>query len=377
MRPLGSLSMLIAGLLLLLAQPTRATTYAVGACRPSLSSFPTITAAVASVPSGSTVLVCPNTYPEQFTISTPLTLQGVSSGNSARAVITVPSGGLAVSLTSIIGLPVTAQVLVTAGPVNITNITVDGTGNNVSGASLLVGIFYASGSAGTVNEITARNLSGGNGGYGIWAENGNTTNESVTIQNNSVHDVEYGILVTSNQTPPTLTATIRGNNVANAYYDGIHVYTAAGTITSNVITASGGGIYDGSPISALSNTVANTKVGITIGSGGAIVKSNVLSDTIEGIYLDGFGATIEANKITKASSMGIDFNCIAGNTISGNTISDTPIGVGQVPSALTVSNTYDNVDTIRNGACISAESHLATPVGAKEFPLALRPGRPN
>jgi parallel beta-helix repeat protein len=368
MRPLSFLSMLVVGLLLLGAQPTRATTYAVGTCRPSLSSFSTIKAAVGSVPSGSTVLVCPNTYPEQFTISTPLTLQGVSSGNSARAVITVPSGGLAVSLTSIFGETVAAQVLVTSGPVNIIDITVDGTGN--SNGAVLAGIFYESGSSGAVNEVTIRNGILQDEGFGIWVENGNTTNESVTIENCSVHDVTSGIYVASNQTPPTLTATVKGNNVANASYYGIVAYDVGGTITGNVIVASSGGIVVEAPASVLSNTITDTKFGMTFLDGAAIVKSNVVSNSSVGITLDGVGATIEGNKITKASGMGIDFLCIAGNTISGNTISDTPIGVGDVPSSLTVSNTYYNVDTIRSGACTSA----VTPTGAKQVPLALRPG---
>jgi hypothetical protein len=40
------------------------------------------------------VLVCPGTYPEQVTISQPLTLQGITSANSAQAVIAVPGGGM-------------------------------------------------------------------------------------------------------------------------------------------------------------------------------------------------------------------------------------------------------------------------------------------
>ena len=66
-----------------------AATYAVGTCKPRLPSFTTITAAVTSVPAGSVIDVCPGTYAEQFTISQPLTLQGIATGNAARAVITV------------------------------------------------------------------------------------------------------------------------------------------------------------------------------------------------------------------------------------------------------------------------------------------------
>src|SRR3981189_2967160 len=45
-----------------------APTFVVGTCKPGLSSYPSISAAVAAAPSGSTVQVCPGTYPEQVTI---------------------------------------------------------------------------------------------------------------------------------------------------------------------------------------------------------------------------------------------------------------------------------------------------------------------
>jgi pectin methylesterase-like acyl-CoA thioesterase len=76
----------------LAAHPTLAASYAVGTCKPTLPSFANISAAVSSVPPSSTVLVCPGTYKEQVTISQPLTLQGITSANSARAVIAVPDG---------------------------------------------------------------------------------------------------------------------------------------------------------------------------------------------------------------------------------------------------------------------------------------------
>src|SRR4029077_12937099 len=49
-------------------------------CQSSLIHFSTIQAAVNAVPFGSTVLVCPGTYPEQVVIAQPLTLKGVTDG---------------------------------------------------------------------------------------------------------------------------------------------------------------------------------------------------------------------------------------------------------------------------------------------------------
>jgi hypothetical protein len=56
------------------AFPAFATNYAVGTCRPTLTSYPTISAAVSTVPAGSIVEVCPGTYAEQVTISQPVPL---------------------------------------------------------------------------------------------------------------------------------------------------------------------------------------------------------------------------------------------------------------------------------------------------------------
>src|ERR1700687_2327917 len=113
--------------LLLGVHPMLAATFAVGTCKPSLPSYATISLAVSSVPPGSTVLVCPGTYAEQVTIAQPLTLQGIAIGNAGQAVITVPGSGLAVVTTGL-GYSVAPQVHVTTGPVNISDITVDGTG---------------------------------------------------------------------------------------------------------------------------------------------------------------------------------------------------------------------------------------------------------
>src|SRR5207245_2742898 len=129
----------------------------------------------------------------QVTIAQPLTLKGITSGNAGQAVITVPPSGLAVVTTGF-GYSIAAMVDVTAGPVNISDITVDGTGNTVGILAILVGILYDSGSSGTVNEATVRNLNSGST-VGVWAENSTDTNESVTIENSSFHDIDNSAVV--------------------------------------------------------------------------------------------------------------------------------------------------------------------------------------
>ncbi len=109
---------LLAAALLSGTFPAFATSYAVGHCKPSLTSYSTISAAVSAVPSGSIVEVCPGTYAEQVTITKPLTLQGVISGNSSQPVITVPPSGLTV-VTDSFGFSIAAMVSATAGPVKL------------------------------------------------------------------------------------------------------------------------------------------------------------------------------------------------------------------------------------------------------------------
>jgi hypothetical protein len=155
--------------LVLAAQPLVAVTYYV-THQPTLlctsskspySIFITIQEAVTQVPAGSTINVCPGTYPEQVVISQPVTLRGVSYGGQSQVVIAMPSTPLAqtssIYFSSVSS--VAAQVQVTAGPVNISNITVDGTAesSNCPSDSYYFGIFYSSGSSGTVDEVEARN----------------------------------------------------------------------------------------------------------------------------------------------------------------------------------------------------------------------------
>src|ERR1700683_1493850 len=81
MKRLRSL-LLLTAVLLFGTDSVFAANFAVGTCEPKLVSFSTISAAVAAVPSGSIVEVCPGFYPEQVTISKALTLEGITSGNS-------------------------------------------------------------------------------------------------------------------------------------------------------------------------------------------------------------------------------------------------------------------------------------------------------
>lgn len=337
-------------------QSAMATTFAVGRCRPLLKSFTTIQAAVLASAVGGIVEVCPGTYREQVTIGEPLTLEGVSFGTAGRAVIAVPTTGMVVNATSLFGgLPVAAQVLVIvgSGTINISNLTVDGSGNGLSIPDVVAGIFYDVGTSGTVNKVTTRNQMGDGLGVGISAQNSIPINGNVTIENCSIHDADFaGIFLLSNQTPPTLIATVKGNRVSGSSLSSGITDQAGGTVTGNVISGSSFGIdlQSGSTASVTGNTVTDSQDGIAIQAGTNVVKSNIIwNSSGRGIDLFGSGATIESNNITKAAQ-GIEFGCFTA-TVSGNTISDASVGIDFVPTSVVSVNTYVNVDITRTGGC--------------------------
>jgi hypothetical protein len=325
--------------LVLAAQPLVAATYYVGACKNG-AFFTTIKGAVAAAPAGSVINVCPGTYAEQLVISKALTLQGILNNDSSQAVITVPSAGLTTT-SSIYVVTVAAQVEVTTGPVNITNITVDGTAGTNCPSSSYAGIYYGSGSSGTVNGVETRNQNCNSFGIGMLAENGaSATAQSVIIKNSNIHDnSDVGILTCSDQTPSTLTATITGNYVAGSDYGIVAVCNAAGNVSANLSTAAFAGVYVISPFTTVSgNTVTGSTYGVITNT--ATVTSNHISNSPTGIYLFSgtSGATVKSNTIAKAST-GIEFNCSTG-TITGNTINGAAKGIDSVPATFNLVNKF-------------------------------------
>ncbi len=352
--------LLLATVPLLASFPAMAGNFAVGTCKPRLTSFSKISEAVTSVPPGSTVLVCPGVYAEQVTISQPLTLQGIASDNQDQIVITVPSTGLSANVTSIFGEPVAAQLLVQSpGKVDITNIVVDGTGGDQAcGTSniWLSGIFYASGSSGEVERVRTSGQFDENCGVGIWAENGDGSNRFVSIHDSSVHDVDgTGIFVGSGASP-TLTAFVRRNLVSvPSAPSGIVVSGNNGVVAENNVTDALAGVFDlAAGVRVSSNTFTNTSIGVLLLAGGTVQSNDILNANY-GVFLISDGATIQSNRITLATTAAVEFNCFSG-VVSHNTVNDAAVGLDQVPTGFHGSNNFANTGTISTDGC------SATPV---------------
>jgi len=339
--------------------------YAVGStsCDLKLVGYQTIQAAVNTVPSGSTIEVCPGTYPEQVVISKPLTLTAftvaASEASNPEVLIQIPAGGATASVHDPIIGHIFFQILVSAtGPVNITDIAFDGTGNNIpDGSGDLAAIFYEE-SSGTVNGVSVANEIDDTGGMGIIAA-ANTV-QKVTVENSDFRSFDGLGIWGATDTSSSLTLNVKSNTISDSGNDGVYLLgSVLGTIQSNLVNGSGNGVgmlLDGSAATITANTIIAGTIdgppnsGIEVNGGSNIVKGNrILSGPIGvGIVLAGTatGGSVTGNTITGGSGgYGIDMcgqSAASGFAVTGNTIVDTPgFGLRKPASGNTTTpNTY-------------------------------------
>jgi hypothetical protein len=258
---------------------------AVGLCTAAGTHYSTIQAAVNAaqlLTAPSTVRVCPGIYPEQVLITKSLTLMGVVDTSRATdaPVIVPPSGGLVQNGVDIFGAGVAAQIFV-QGPgitVTVSDLTVDGTGNNIAscGPPTLEGIYFQN-------------------AYGKISGN--------AVRNQYMTDfADYGgcqnALAINVESPDQYTVTISGNSVRAYQKNGITV-TGAGTgpgssgplftISSNYVVGLGATgmnwptcpdyqVCAGTPPEANGGAAEN---GIQVGFGAyGTIQSNVVNDNI-------------------------------------------------------------------------------------------------
>jgi parallel beta-helix repeat protein len=336
MHPIRNLTFSCLALVVLVAlsgQAFAGSSVTVGLCAGPGIHYLTIQSAVTAVPAGGTVRVCPGTYPEQMSINKNLTLIGVSTGTS-DAVVNVPPTPM-LNNTFDFDHPsdlIAAQVLVTSGPVSISNLTVDGIGNGITGCAFdLQGIVFQNAS-GTVNHVAVRNqipggsLSGGCYGESIYVQTASGYFSTVTVENSSVHNYEKNG-ITGNDSGTTLNVTgsyVQGAGALGSGFDaqnGIQLGSGAvGTIRGNtVIDNSYTGGYYGAADILLYDVAEN--------SGLVYVESNIVGNSQYPIGLEtdtpgtfGDGVYVTNNKIFGTVAWdGIDV-CTNNNVVTGNTI---------------------------------------------------------
>src|ERR1051326_5564718 len=76
--PLMAFALVLLAVVFVVPAASAATTVEVGTCLPGLVQFTTIQAAVNQSPDNTTIDVCPGLYPEQVSITHPVTLKGVA-----------------------------------------------------------------------------------------------------------------------------------------------------------------------------------------------------------------------------------------------------------------------------------------------------------
>ena len=332
-------------------QAAQAAKVAVGTCRSDLVNFPTIQGAIDSSPAGTTIEICPSNYQEQLLITKSLTLEGIGPATQDAVVIFPPAAGLAANTSDPRG-SVAAQILVQAatGPVTISSLTVDGTGNKDSSDDVR-GILYQDAS-GVVNHVAVRNelpndaASGAQSGQGIFVETISGT-ATLTVENSSVHNYNKNGIV-ARYAGATLTAI--GNDVQGAgavnyiAQNGIEIAFsgATGTIMNNTVIdnfytptdASAADIllYDAKENGSIlvnGNILGNSNVAIslftdtpgTYGDGVSISGNRIFgTSTFDGIDVCTNNNTVMSNKIFNSAQSGVHLDASCGSTGNGNTV---------------------------------------------------------
>jgi hypothetical protein len=184
---------------------------------------------------------------------------------------------------------------------------------------------------------------------GVWAENSTATNESVTIENSSFHDIDNTAIITLG----TLFATVKGNTMQAHFYQ--VQWESSGSLTGNVLNGGRVGMFVFGPATVSGNTVNNQTYGIQACCGVTATSNKISNASNAGIVDFGGGSTYKSNTITKAG-VGIEFACNT-PTVVGNTINDATTGLDFVPASFSSANSFNNVVTLRTDGCGSGPIH--------------------
>jgi Right handed beta helix region len=322
----SSLLVCLAFCVTLATQISSAQTVYVGSCRPHQVRYPTISAAVAAVAANTTVDICPGTYPEAVTVTTPLTLTGLTTVPGTRMVF------------------VQSIYVQDTAFVNISDVVVDANGGGGGG------IKYA-GAGGTVENVDVR--VGGIVAVGYGTDLGS----NLTVQHSSISGGGvYAGGPVGGGTSLTLTSNwITCGNCAAIDYES----DSSGLIQGNTIIMSGQNtagmllnFYSGS-VTANENTIVGANVGISMSSSEhpIILTHNHLYNSGTAIYVDQHlgSVVIDSNTIVQSSVAAINFvicNNGAENNYKSNTIVGAPIGIeNESPGDVIAGNNFYNVTT--------------------------------
>ena len=336
------------------------TTYLVGTCKKGLKSFPSIGLALSAPVPADVIEICPGVYSEQVFLNQPVTLEGISVGNSSGVYLQAPNQGQGPMVCEELsgGGAVAAEIMVnegTAGAVNISSVTAFGPDDPPAGC-FGAGIFYRN-TPGTINNVATdgpfeADSQGNPLGIGIVLEGG-SVNPHVTVENSVLTSYNHlGIWIETNSPTSEITATIKNNSVIPS------------TLVPSIPNSNGIQIDGGSTVAITGNNFFAEVCFIINGSSGVISGNTGICNVAAELSADGI--SIESNKFLYGSG-GIDIHvplvdsAITGNTFSlveepillncnapngkvhSNIIRDSPFGVIGLPAGETVPTTYINV----------------------------------
>lgn len=326
--------------------------------------FSTIQAAVNAASSGAIIRICAGTYPEQVSITKPLSLHG------ENGVVIQPSNVTANATGSASGQAIAAIILVQdATDVAIQGVTVDGANNGITGCSPdLIGVLYQNAS-GEVRRVAVRNvklsasLNGCQSGLAILVQSGAGETSVVDIEDSSIHDYQKNG-ITANELGTQV--KIEGNVVTGvgpttgAAQNGIQIgFGAGGSIARNTVanhiwspcvslqscafTADDILVYQSDNVDVGQNAVGISQTGIAISANHARVQGNQVFDSLvfDGVELIGNGNDAKENWITNSDRAGV-FIQGNNNDVEKNHINEAAYGV--LKAAGSTGNTIANND---------------------------------
>jgi hypothetical protein len=251
-----------------------------------------------------------------------------------------------------------------AGPVNLSNITVDGAGrgNLNSIFSAVVGVLYQN-TPGSLKDVTARNLQNIHQelleGYGIYLEGGAST-PKITVERCSIHDfdevgiradLQLNLIATQNNIYSPIPGSPSQFLGATGFYLADGLVTTA--VSENIIQGGALGINEGSNLTGTisNNTLVDNQYGIETGDDEFSITGNKIIGSVgEALYTVSAVTPITGNTIVGAG-VGIDFECVANPNVHNNTFIDTVTALYVIPDGLVTNNSYFGVGTIRTGGC--------------------------
>lgn len=352
------------------------------------AAYSTISSAIAAALPGDVIEICPALYPEQLTITMPLTLRGLQENGVGR-VLVQPT-----TLTANADGFIAVISVINTWNVTISNLAIDASYNTVSACTpALAGIHFYNAS-GTVESaaISGTGLSTqtdctalfpGNG-FGVEADQttGATGPFTVTVGNSSMHDFGRDAILVNGAAeranisgnfitgigPSTgvnqfgvflaegATGQVNGNYITQGNCGSISISTCVGLRSEGVVLRAVG---DG--VVVANNVISNVQAGVFVnGATKPQVIGNTVSsvDAFNGIHIQGsVSGFYTGNRVTHVGPFttatsddeaGCGLNDISGTGSSGNNIlanwiNDAYCGVGYVSTDHVDANMFLNV----------------------------------